>query len=74
MFQCFKSLDNQDDRLCHYNATGKGSFFRVKECFSESTGGHASVSVVLANMIFSPGLKAGIPKYGQLAQRNASPR
>ena len=24
--------------------------------------------------ILSPGLNAGIPRYGQLAQRNASPR
>lgn len=27
-----------------------------------------------ANWTFSPGLKAGIPKYGQVAQRNASPK
>lgn len=27
-----------------------------------------------ANCTFSPGLKAGIPKYGHVAQRNASPK
>lgn len=47
-------------------------------CFSilvvRTTGAHASVKVVLSNTIFSPGLKAGMPKYGQLAQRKASPR
>lgn len=32
------------------------------------------MSDVLSKTIFSPGLKAGIPIYGQLAQRNASPR
>ncbi|MEQ2197431.1 hypothetical protein XENOCAPTIV_029297, partial [Xenoophorus captivus] len=34
----------------------------------------ASVSVLLSRTIFSPGLNAGIPMYGQLAQRKASPR
>lgn len=27
-----------------------------------------------ASCIFSPGLNAGIPKYGQVAHRNASPK
>lgn len=35
---------------------------------------YASVSVLLSRRIFSPGLNAGIPMYGQLAQRKASPR
>lgn len=34
----------------------------------------ASVSVLLSSTIFSPGLNAGIPMYGQLEHRNASPR
>lgn len=77
------------NKLCHIcnNATGKGSF--QLKCFLEMANGgmfgfsiplvetrgdHASASFVLANTIFSPGLKAGCPVYGQLAQRKASPR
>ncbi len=34
----------------------------------------SALSCLDDNSIFSPGLKAGMPRYGQLPQRNASPR
>lgn len=83
----FAKATNKPCHICN-NATGKRQlstqvFFGdgkqrnvlgFQSRLGETRGGHASVSVALANTIFSPGLKAGIPMYGQLAQRKASPR
>lgn len=60
---------------CRVDEKQKGMYAQNQELFGEYDQClQASVSVLLSNTIFSPGLNAGMPKYGQLAHRKASPK